>query len=94
MNESSSYKMLLKVMDNPSPVAFALMLTVNRHLPYLCFGIRESYRDDASNQISALVKQTEVQLLSFLVEIFIVEAQRDRHTQYLIAKLAFPPEVV
>jgi len=94
MDEPSSRKMFLKVMDDPSPAAFALMLTANCHLTNSGFGRRKRCGDNTGDKISALVKQAKVQLAPFLGEIFIVKGEPDRYAQYLIAKLALLPEIV
>jgi hypothetical protein len=87
-------KMILKTMEDIFPVSVALVLIANRHLTNLCFGRRKRCGHDTSNQFSEIVKQTKMQLHSFQADIFIVEIQADRNTQYCIAEFAFLPKIV
>ena len=93
-NEASADKDLLSATQDVSPMAFALLPAIDRHLTDLGFGSRMRHTDDAGNQSSAGGKQPEMQLLAFLVEILVVEAQPEGHTQDLIAEFAFLPVIL
>jgi len=58
--------MILKAMDEVSPMALAAMLGVHCHLPKFGIGRRKGYGDDTGDEVFGLVKQPEVHLLLFL----------------------------
>lgn len=94
MGETAAHKVILKTTNKPSPKAFSLVVTPDRHLTDLgvCRGKRD--RNDASDQIAAFVEQTEVHRVPLSVDIFIIEAQAERHAQHFVPQLAFLAEIV
>jgi hypothetical protein len=73
MGDSSSSQIVFEKSEKVSPVTLSTISRPDGHLTNFSFIRGISYGDDTSKDIIVLIKQTEVHLIPFLVNVFIVK---------------------